>query len=394
MKIKKLCSMLLVAAMTCSLFVTPVYATPSEDKQKAMEEQEALENQKAAAASERAALQEQFSTIMTKINELQIQLMEKGQEIVQAEEDLKVAEEKEQEQYEAMKLRMKYMYEKDDSSELQSVLASGTFSEMLAQAEYIQQVHEYDRDQLQEYAETVEEVKELKATLESEMENLEEMESEYQTQSDELNTMIATKSAEIDDLDVLIQEAAQAVAEAAEREEAARLAAIAAEAERQAQLAQQQQQQQQTTGNSGGSTANNTETSTPEDNNTSNESSTESSTTTTPEPSYSVSTGNAIVDRAYSWVGNAEYVWGGCAPGAFDCSGFVSYCLTGAYSRLGTTYTFLGWPRVSNPQPGDVCVNAGHCGIYIGGGQMIHAATYGVGVIVGPVQAGMVYVRW
>ena len=51
-----------------------------------------------------------------------------------------------------------------------------------------------------------------------------------------------------------------------------------------------------------------------------------------PEPSYDVSTGNAIVDRAYGWVGRAEYVWGACSPGAFDCSGFVSYCLTGSYS--------------------------------------------------------------
>lgn len=112
------------------------------------------------------------------------------------------------------------------------------------------------------------------------------------------------------------------------------------------------------------------------------------------EPPYNAVTGNAVVDRAYSYIGNAEYVWGACSPGAFDCSGFVSYCLTGAYSRLGTTYTFLGWPHTSNPQPGDVAVNESHCGIYIGGGQMIHCATYGVGVIIGPVQSGMVFVRY
>ena len=100
-----------------------------------------------------------------------------------------------------------------------------------------------------------------------------------------------------------------------------------------------------------------------------------------------------VVGRAYSQLG-ASYVWGACSPGAFDCSGFVSYCLTGQYRRLGTTYTFMGWPQVSNPQPGDVCVNSGHCGIYIGGGQMIHAATEGVGVIVGPVQSGMIFVRY
>ena len=98
------------------------------------------------------------------------------------------------------------------------------------------------------------------------------------------------------------------------------------------------------------------------------------------------------MDRAYSCLG-ADYVWGACSPGAFDCSGLVSYCLTGSYSRIGTSSTFLGWSRVSNPQPGDVCAGVGHCGIYIGNGQMIHAATEGVGVIIGPVQSGMVYVR-
>lgn len=103
--------------------------------------------------------------------------------------------------------------------------------------------------------------------------------------------------------------------------------------------------------------------------------------------------GSDAVSRAEAWVGRAEYVWGACSPGAFDCSGFVSYCLTGSYTRLGTTYTFLSWPRASNPQPGDVCVNSGHCGIYYGGGQMIHAACEGVGVIIGPVQAGMIFVK-
>lgn len=111
------------------------------------------------------------------------------------------------------------------------------------------------------------------------------------------------------------------------------------------------------------------------------------------EPAYVPSSGNAIVDRARSWVGRAEYVWGACSPGAFDCSGFVSYCLTGSYSRLGTTGTFMNWPRVSNPQPGDVAVNYGHCGIYVGGGQMIHAPEPGRTVTVAAVHPGMRYVR-
>lgn len=112
------------------------------------------------------------------------------------------------------------------------------------------------------------------------------------------------------------------------------------------------------------------------------------------EPPYVASTGNAIVDRGLSYVGNAQYASGACSPGVFDCSGFVSYCLTGSYSRLGWTGSFLAsWPQVSDPQPGDVCCNMNHCGIYIGGGQMVHCADYGIGVTTGPVQGGMVYLR-
>ena len=109
------------------------------------------------------------------------------------------------------------------------------------------------------------------------------------------------------------------------------------------------------------------------------------------EPAYEG--GSDTVSRAYSCLG-ASYVWGGVGPGGYDCSGLVSYCLSGSHTRLGTTYTFMGWPQVSNPQPGDIAVNSGHTGIYIGDGQMIHAATYGVGVIIGPVQAGMIIVRY
>ena len=104
----------------------------------------------------------------------------------------------------------------------------------------------------------------------------------------------------------------------------------------------------------------------------------------------------STVGRAYALLneGDCYYSWGGVGPYGFDCSGFVSYCLTGSYSRLGTTYTFLGWNEVSDPQPGDICVNSGHTGVYIGGGQMIHAASPGEGIVLGPVQGGMSYVRY
>lgn len=105
------------------------------------------------------------------------------------------------------------------------------------------------------------------------------------------------------------------------------------------------------------------------------------------------SAGNYIVDRAMSWVGKAEYVWGACRPGEFDSVGFVSYCETGTYMRMGTEQTFMGWPQTTNPQPGDMCVSRCHCGIYVGDGMMIHAANKERGICIDPVQSGMIYVK-
>lgn len=114
--------------------------------------------------------------------------------------------------------------------------------------------------------------------------------------------------------------------------------------------------------------------------------------------SMSTSDLNDIVARAYSMLGS-PYSWGGTTSAGFDCSGFVSYCLTGQEGvRLGTTGTFAEWEQVSDPQPGDICVihnnNSQHTGIYVGDGKMVHAATYGIGVVESNVQPGMTYVRY
>lgn len=366
MKMKKVRSVLLAAALTCSMIVTPVMAAPDDTT--------SLQNQKESAQNEVNGLQAQLNELFTKTNDLETQLINKGQEITKAQEDLAAAEEKKQQQYEDMKLRIKYMYEEGDTSALERIVASGSISEMLTQTEYVEKVHTYDRDKLREYAETVQEVEDLKTSLESDMTKLQNLDEEYKTQTAELSSTIESKRAEVSNLDAMIQEAAKAAVEAAKKEQEKNNTV---------------NNENTNTPSGGGDNSGETVTPAPEPTPTPTP-----DPTPTPEPNYNPSTGNAIVDRAYSWVGKAEYVWGACSPGAFDCSGFVSYCLTGAYSRLGTTYTFLGWTQVSDPQPGDVAVNAEHCGIYIGGGQMIHAADYGIGVIQGPVQSGMIYVRY
>lgn len=368
---------LITAVVTSSMIVTPVLAAPSVDD---------LKKEKASKQNEVSSLQSQLTTLMGKVNTLESELIQTGEDITKAQSDLVVAQKKEKEQYAAMKKRIKYMYEAGNDSAFETLVTSDDFTDLLSKAEYVQNVHSYDRKQLQEYVETKQQISDLKDSLEKDQKELESKQAEYEKQGDNLNNLITSKSAEVANLDSEIQAAAEAAAkEAAERaaKEAAEKAAKEATKKQQASAANNStssNRNNSTTSNKN-NTSNTTRPSRPSGNNT-------SSNTT----SGSNANGGTIVSRAYSQLGK-PYVWGACGPSSFDCSGFVSYCLTGSYTRLGTTLTFMGWTRVSNPQPGDVVTTATHCGIYIGNGQMIHAPHTGDVVKVGPVQSGMIYVR-
>lgn len=369
---------LITAVVTSSMIVTPVLAAPSVDD---------LKKEKASKQNEVSSLQSQLTTLMGKVNTLESELIQTGEDITKAQSDLVVAQKKEKEQYAAMKKRIKYMYEAGNDSAFETLVTSDDFTDLLSKAEYVQNVHSYDRKQLQEYVETKQQISDLKDSLEKDQKELESKQAEYEKQGDNLNNLITSKSAEVANLDSEIQAAAEAAAkEAAER--AAKEAAEEAAKKQQASAANNStssNRNNSTTSNNTTSNKNNTSNTTrpsrPSGNNT-------SSNTT----SGSNANGGTIVSRAYSQLGK-PYEWGAYGPSSFDCSGFVSYCLTGSYTRLGTTLTFMGWTRVSNPQPGDVVTTATHCGIYIGNGQMIHAPHTGDVVKVGPVQSGMIYVR-
>ena len=381
---------LITAVVTSSMIVTPVLAAPSVDD---------LKKEKAAKQSEVSSLQSQLTTLMGKVNTLESELIQTGEDITKAQGDLEVAQEKEKEQYAAMKKRIKYMYEAGNDSAFETLVTSEDFTDLLSKAEYVQNVHSYDRKQLQEYVETKQQISDLKASLEKDQKELESKQVEYEKQGDNLNNLISSKSAEVANLDSEIQAAAEAAArEAAER--AAREAAEKAAKEAERQQAAASNNNSASTSNRNNTTSSSTATSN-RNNTTSSSSSNSSSASAATKPSNSSNStttsgtnanGGSIVSRAYSQLGK-PYVWGACGPNSFDCSGFVSYCLTGSYTRLGTTLTFMGWTRVSNPQPGDVVTTATHCGIYIGNGQMIHAPHTGDVVKVGPVQSGMIYVR-
>lgn len=227
-------------------------------------------------------------------------------------------------------------------------------------------------------AQTIQEVKELKQELTNKQAEQEQNVAATQKKVDELNAQQAEAQNVVNSLDSQLQAELAAEAQA----NAALQAGINASTAEKATVNAETAGTTENTNNGGGTTNNggNTPAPTP----TPAPAPTPQPSTPAPAPTPSAPSqsvdGGTVVSRAYSKLGCA-YSWGGIGPNSFDCSGFVSYCLTGRYCRLGTTVTFMGWHRVTDPQPGDVVVNSRHTGIYVGNGEMIHASNYNTGVI-------------
>ena len=110
-----------------------------------------LEASKADLANYVAELDADLSDIQEKINELKTLIEEKEGQIVEKTAELEDALEVQQAQYEAMKSRIKFMYEKGDMLYLEFVFVADSFGEMLNKADYIEMLSSYDRKMLDEY---------------------------------------------------------------------------------------------------------------------------------------------------------------------------------------------------------------------------------------------------
>lgn len=268
--------------------------------------------------------------------------------------------------------RARSMYRSGSTTFIDFLLGASSFQEFTQNWNILNQVNQNDADMVQEAKDLRAEIEAQKAEYEAQEKVAAEKAAEALEIKEEAEATVAAMQETYDNLSA---EAAQLLEEeriAREAAEAAEAARRAEESARQAQLAQQQQQNQ--SNNSGGGSS----------------SGGSSSGSSGGQPAYQ---GSDPYDRACSYLGRASYVWGACSPGAFDCSGFVSYCLTGEYSRVGTTYTFMGWSQVSDPQPGDVCTNWVHCGIYAGNGQMIHCSSSYNNIVQASMHSGMIIVR-
>ena len=388
-----------------------------------------LEDQKQTLSAEIDQLDSDLVNIMVEIEILDGELSDKEAQIEQTKADLAVAEENKQKQYEAMKKRIQYLYEKGgDDAWAQMLFQASDFTSLLNQAEYVQQMYDSDRNSLEEFKETVQQVKDLGDQLDSEKAELEEMNQEYQNRQASMQTQLEEKKATSSDYDAQIAQAQNQAAQYTElirqqnaeiqkieeeekkaAEEAARKAAEEAAkkaaAEEAAKKAQEEankkaadeaakkaaaaEASKKSSSTSGSNTAASSGSSTSSKNNTSGSSSSaatskdngSSSSGSSGSSGSSVSynpTGQSVVNYACQFVGN-PYVWGGTSlTNGADCSGFIM----SVYAKFGVSLphssgAMAGCGRgvsYSEAMPGDIICYAGHVAIYMGGGQIVHAS--------------------
>ena len=169
-----------------------------------------------------------LTDIQLKIDTLNEQITEKENQIEETTNELHEAERIQQEQYEAMKKRIKFMYERGDTIYFELLLESGSFADMLNKAEYIERLSSYDRDKLNEYIATTELISLTKQALEEEKETLDEAKASREAEQDNLEQLLQAKSAELNTVkaDISNKEAAIKEYEAEIKAENAAIAAL------------------------------------------------------------------------------------------------------------------------------------------------------------------------
>lgn len=379
-----------VVLAVCLGFSIQASATEADLKKQQKETQRQLDE----INSQMKSIEKQQKAVLAEIDSLGSDLMElvmnleilagdlelKQEELEQAKADYEAAKKQEEEQYEAMKLRIQYIYEEGETDYLTMFLEANSFADFLNRQEYANEIHKQDREMLTAYQEIKAQVAELRDQLEQEKLELETLQAEYEEEKAAVESTLAQKKAQEADYE---NQLANAQAKAKEyknkiKEQTAQLKKLEAERRRReaaAAAAAAAANNSSSTGTiTGGATA------------AGNTSSGGSSGSSGGGASVSggSSTGRSIANFALQYVGR-PYVSGGTSlTNGADCSGFTQ----AVYRNFG-----ISIPRTSDSQgrggkevsyseaqPGDIIYYGGHVGIYLGGGRIVHASTPATGI--------------
>ena len=328
----------------------------------------AIENKRKEVQSQLSNLNEEMVETMLTLELLEADLEAKQEEINEAQAEYEKYKEMEENQYDSMKLRIRYLYEVGTMDYLTMFFQAESITDFLNKADFVKEVSSYDDRKLAEYQETKDLVAEKKEALEEEQAELEEVQEAQQVYKEQLDSQIASARTKVENFET---ELANAQAKAKEyqntiKEQNAMIKKLEDEEKKRQQALQAQQNSKPSTGNAAAANSS---------------SNTSSGTTVAVSGSGN---GVAIAKYALQFVGN-PYVFGGTSlTNGADCSGFTMsvhkhFGISIPRSSVGQAAGGKSVP-ISSVQPGDILYYGNHVGIYIGNGQIVHASTAKTGI--------------
>jgi septal ring factor EnvC (AmiA/AmiB activator) len=214
----RLLGLLMACVMALSFSLTG-FAADESDKEEKEQQIEALQQEKEAQSqaldsmqTDKANTEEEIEALDTQLTNVQAEIDTTNTELEQTEEaldqtkvDLEAAREKEEKQYETLKLRIKVMYKKGDTGYLEILLAAEDITSLLNSTEYISKISDYDSNLLQNLQDTRTEIETLEKQQEEEVERITELKKELESQESELQDLLDEKSAYILSLNASIE---------------------------------------------------------------------------------------------------------------------------------------------------------------------------------------------
>ena len=181
------CTAFLCAFAICSIHII-TFADDSVDK---------LEQQTDHLQQQLNDLNDQLNNLSTKITDLVSEINKTNSHIEKAELDLVAARLNEQIQHDAMKTRIKFIYESGDTSLLHVLFSADSMTDFLNRAEFIRDITEYDRKMLRKFQDAQETIELRENELVMQQKELETLSDKLKSDQSSLNNLIAGKSQEL-----------------------------------------------------------------------------------------------------------------------------------------------------------------------------------------------------